>query len=258
MESKYARASELKLTIENKGGKTVLSDAYFTPPFKIMKPFYEKNLMRILQMSASPGLMSGDLQQIDISVLKNTRSEMYSQSFEKIHKMESGQAQRNINISVAENCLFIYNPLPTIPYADSAMSNTVKIELADDSSAFVYSDILIGGRIARGESFAYRYYNSIVNIYQNGSLTYRDNTSFKPSEMNMSSLGFYEGYTHLLNMVICNTDIREDVDVHRFFENYSHPYGITVNHSGYVIIKALGRNAQQLMEISDEIKASLQ
>ncbi len=252
MDNRYGRLSELNIEISCKEGRTILSDVYFTPPFKIMKPFYEKGLMRILQMSASPGIMEGDCQRISVDVKTCSVAEIYSQSFEKIHKMEKGEAVRAIDINVAENSFFIYNPLPTIPYAHSAFKNTITVNLKDSFSVFIYSDILTGGRIARGECFDYRYYHSLVKIYENGSLSYIDNSRFTPDEMNMKGIGIYEGYTHLLSIVICNINIYDDIE--NIFNDYNMPFGISKNERGYIVVRVLGKSAERLGKISDEIK----
>ena len=39
-ENKFGRISEVKLETEYRDGKVILSDLYFTAPFKIMQPFY--------------------------------------------------------------------------------------------------------------------------------------------------------------------------------------------------------------------------
>lgn len=252
MENRYGRDSELNIEITGRGDRSIISDVYFTPPFKIMKPFYENGLMRVLQMSASPGVMEGDCQKINIRVGEGAKAEIYSQSFEKIHKMEAGHAVRHIDISVDKDSFFIYNPLPTIPYAGSAFKNTINVRLKDHTSVFIYEDMLISGRVAGGESFAYRYYQSLVNIYEDNTLTYRDNTLYKPDKMDMDGIGLYEGYTHLLGMVVCGMDIYDEISA--FFDGYNAPWGITLNDRGYVVIRALGSSAQPLQKISGKIK----
>lgn len=254
MKNRYGKLSELNMEISSKDGSTILSDAYFTPPFKIMKPFYEGNLMRILQMSASPGIMEGDCQKINIDVMVGACAEVYSQSFEKIHKMEKGEAVRKINIIEEENCFFIYNPLPTIPYRDSAFNNTITIRLKDCTSVLIYSDMLTSGRVARGESFDYRYYHSLVKIYEGDKLSYMDNTRYNPSDMNMRGIGLYESYTHLMSIVICNISIADKIE--EIMNDYSMPWGISETDNGYTVVRALGKSAQELQKISDEIKYS--
>lgn len=252
MENRFADISKLDIDIINKNNKTVVNDIYFTSPFKIMKPFYENNLMKLLQMSASPGLMEGDIQKISIKIGEGCKAEIYSQSFEKIHKMLKGYAERNTEITLDKNSFFCYNPLPVIPYADSAFKNCININLADNSSAFVYTDILSGGRITRGECFQYKYYHSILNLYEDNNLEYRDNTRFEPEHMDLSDIGLYENYTHLLSMVICNIDAYDNVS--QIIEDYENPCGITCNNKGYVVIKALGRRSEDLQKLSEKIK----
>lgn len=253
MDSRYGRLSQLNMEITERYNKTIISDIYFTPPFKIMKPFYENGVMRILQMSASPGIMEGDCQKISISVKKGAKAELYSQSFEKIHKMEKDGATRSVDISIDSDSFFIYNPLPTIPYAGSDFKTTINVRLKDSSSVFIYEDMLISGRAARGERFAYRRYASLVNIYEDNSLSYRDNIIYRPGKMDIGGIGLYEDSTHLLGMAVCNMDVCEEI--YKFFDAYKEPWGVTVNDRGYIIIRALGSSAQPLMEISHNIKS---
>lgn len=248
--NRYAKTSELNIDIVNKRGKSIIGDLYFTPPFKVMKPFYKGDMLSILQMSASPGIMSGDYQKISINAGENTFSEIYSQSYEKIHKMEDGEAERKTDISVAKNSVLIYSPLPVIPYKDSAFKSRINVNLTDETSVFVYSDILTAGRVARGELFEYRYFDQLVKIYQTNRLTYRDNTMYS-SDKDMCGIGMFEGNTHLLSMVICNLNTDNISDV---FNDFDTPYGITKNYFGYTVVRALANNSQILEKISEEIK----
>jgi urease accessory protein len=71
--------------------------------------------------------------------------------------------------------------------------------------------------------------------------------------MNMSGLGMYEGYTHLLSMVVCNVEV-EDSEIFELFEAFETPYGITRNGKNYVVIKALSKTAQSLEKVSDKVR----
>lgn len=203
-------------------------------------------------MSASPGIMEGDKQSIRISVGEGSAAEIYSQSYEKIHKMENGSAERSISISVDRNALFIFNPLPIIPYAQSAMDNKIEVKLADESSVFIYSDILIAGRIARDEVFKFKFYNSLLKLYQGGELAHFDNTRYNPSKMSMNEIGLYEGNTHLMNMVVCNLDIEDEII--KYMNDFGLIWGITRNCKGYIVLKILADRAEKLEHISNEIK----
>ena len=87
MSNKYAETSKVKISTLNKNGKTILDDVYVTSPFKVAPPFYKSDdFIKVIIMSSSAGTLEGDVQEYDINLSDNTKMELTSQSFEKIHK----------------------------------------------------------------------------------------------------------------------------------------------------------------------------
>lgn len=262
MDNQYARPSVLKLKLGKEDERTVLKDLYFTAPFKVMKPFSNKGFLSVMQMSSSAGIMAGDNQSIEICVDRGAKAELFSQSFEKVHKMDSGMAFRNTNINISEDAAFLYNPLPVIPFAGSAFENRLNVNLKGENSKFAYTEIIACGRKARNEVFAYKLYNSLVNIYRNEHLIYRDNTRLCPDEMGLDKTGFFEQYSHLLNIVICNYKV-SDSDVREWLCKYEDKYkdriygGMTALSCGDIAVRFLGHTAQELLEISEIIFSHL-
>ena len=67
MNNQFGKLSKLHLTTAYREGKTIVEDASFTAPFKIMHPFYEKkDFMTVMLLMASAGVMAGDRQEIDV------------------------------------------------------------------------------------------------------------------------------------------------------------------------------------------------
>ena len=156
----YAKTCVLNVTADVKDGKNYVSDVYFTSPFKVMKPFHlNKNYMTVMMQTASAGILKGDTQELNFDIRDNASMELVSQSYEKLHKMDGGNARRDCTIKVGKNALFKYSPLPTIPFYDSGFDSTIHAELADDTSKLILMEILTSGRVAYGETFEYRYYN---------------------------------------------------------------------------------------------------
>lgn len=183
----FNRISELKIKASlNSAGKTVLEDQFFTAPFKIMKPFArDDGGITVYQQSASAGIMAGDQQKHDFFVNDSATLELVSQSFEKIFKMDDGAvAVRNIVAQVGSSALFVYTPLPCMPFAGSAFESKTVISLKDSTSRLVYADCICCGRKAHGEAFDYRYYKNLVEIRRERDckLIYRDNTIFEGSD----------------------------------------------------------------------------
>lgn len=257
MENKFGRTSKLTLKTREKEGKTILDDVYFTSPFKIMNPFEQKDgSIQVMMMTASAGIMAGDVQEFDFAIGSHTKMEFLSQSFEKIHRMTEGQAKRYTKVEVAPEGTFLFHPQPTIPFEDSAFTNVMDIHLADESSVFTMQEIISCGRAARGERFLYHFYDSLVTIYQGEEMIYRDNTRFRPELMSLEDMGMFEGFTHMANVVICNQgkdkawmeqvwdylDEQEDVQG-----------GVTSLEHDVVVVRILGKQAQKLQKLCDEI-----
>lgn len=253
----FGKTSVIRFSTVFKDNKSILQDVYFTAPFKIMKPFYEKDgFMKVMLLSASAGIMKGDRQKFCIKIGSRTKTEFISQSYEKIHKMKDGFAERETTIFVDKNAFFVYNPLPTVPFKNSAFKNKTVIELADSSSKFILNEIMTCGRYKSGEVFQYEFYNSLIEIYQNCGLCLRDNIMYNPKIFNMSGIGMFEEYTHQGNLILCNFHIDEDILVKirnavNSAENIDG--GLSFTESGFLYIKILGTNSQQLLEITDKI-----
>lgn len=257
MENHFGKTSQVRIATKLKNERAVLEDVYFTAPFKIMRPFYKTpDSLQVMMMTASSGVMEGDVQDFSFHIGSGTSLEFCSQSFEKIHKMKDGEAVRHTAIKVDEDACFYFNPLPSIPFKDSAFRNTMEVHLTSSTSRFIMSEILSCGRSACGECFDYRYYHSFIQVYQAGELIYRDNTHYDPLLFEMKGICMYEGYTHLANLLIYNMEkdnqwlesVRELIESKEQMTG-----GITRLASGDYMIKILGYQAQKLSDICREI-----
>lgn len=259
MENKFGKTSQIRLSTKLKDGKAILEDVYFTAPFKIIAPFYKQpDSIQVMLLTASAGVMEGDVQEFSFRIGSGTNLEFSSQSFEKIHKMKEGEAVRHTTVFVDADACFYFNPLPTIPFKDSAFHNTMEVHLASDTAGFIMSEIISCGRSACKEAFAYRYYHSLVRVYRQEQLIYYDNTCYEPSLFEMDGVGMFEGYTHLANLLLCNRDpgslwqeqVKELLDAGEQIAG-----GVTQLASGDYIVRILGFQAQKLQELCREILA---
>ena len=236
----FGKISEFSLTAEVKDEKTILKDVRFTAAYKIMQPFEKKDgSIEVMMMAASAGIMEGDCQELQFQIGTGAKVEFRSQSYDKIHQMKEGYAERQTKIDIKAGGIFFFHPQPVIPFRDSAFKNKTEIS---------------SGRSARGENFAYRFYHNLTEIRRKGRLIYRDNTRYVPSEMPMKEIGLYEGYTHILNLFISRLPQGEE-----FFDfaqellksREGAEGGITRLEDGDFAIRALAYRAQILEEISN-------
>lgn len=257
MENQFGKLSKIHITAAPKDGKTIIEDFSFTAPFKIMHPFYEKkDRMTVMLMTASAGIMAGDRQEFGIHVKEGASMEFLSQSYDKIHRMKEGCAERHTILAVESNAALFYTPQPVIPFGGSDYRSEIEVELADETSRFIFSEVLTCGRSAHGEEFEYTRFQNRISVYQNGRIVYRDNTLYEPRYTDMRGFGMYEGFTHLANLLICNepksddwvTAVREKIDAADRMEG-----GVTRTAMGHIVIRILGMSGQKLTEMMKEI-----
>lgn len=98
----YAQESKLRLKTKiGADGRCVIEDNFFTPPFKLMAPFYPKDdLAEIMLLAVSPGMMRGDAQDVQLNIGPNCKLRITSQSFEKSITLKMGLP--------AETCILLW------------------------------------------------------------------------------------------------------------------------------------------------------
>lgn len=261
MENKFGKVSRVSICAGKKDGKTILEDVSFTAPYKIMTPFEKENGgIQVMPLCASAGIMSGDLQEFSYQVRQGADLEVLSQSFEKIHKMDGGEAKRNIKVNVEKDSVLYYYPQPVIPFADSAFESTMEIQLEDKSAKLFFLDVISCGRTAHEERFLYRKFASKVTIYRSGKMIYRDNTRYEPEKMPMENIGMYEGYTHVANLFLSELEdgkVMPEIaeKIWEILEKESEcDGGVTKLCSGDLAVRIFGYRGQKLQQIAEKIK----
>lgn len=253
--NQFGKTSRLAVQAEYRDGKTILTDVSFTAPYKLMHPFPKPNGgAQIIPVCASAGVMRGDRQEFSYQVGENAELEVLSQSYDKIHKMDDGCAQRHIQLDVERNATLYYAPQPVIPFAHSAFDSTIDIQLSDRTSHLFFQDILSCGRTAHGERFAYRRFSSKIMVYRAGKLIYRDNTRYEPEKMPMESIGMYEGYTHMANLLLFGVDTQAQEEIWKLIDANDCDGGVTALDPNNLIVRLFGVRAQQLQRVSDQLK----
>jgi len=187
--------SELSISTVFQNGKTVMSDCFFTSPFKVAKPFYRDNgYTEIMVMCASPGILAGDQYDIRLDVSDNTKTIISEQSYRKLYNTGDGFSRQNTLIRAGENAALYYVPYPVIPFAGSRFHSRTDIDLRH-SSKLIFGEILSCGRDGMGERFAFSEFSSRTAVSVDGKPVFLDNSRFSGGEAHFAGLGFFEGYS---------------------------------------------------------------
>lgn len=186
-----------RLYIETAGekGKTVVSDSFFTSPFKITKPFENSGAAEIMIMQASAGILEGDRHELEFKIRSGSNVIITGQSYTKLFRMDSGRAEQRVKITVEKGASLCWLPCPVIPFKESEFINVNEIYL-EEGARFAMQDVFACGRNGMGESFEFRKYHSRTVVYENNKPVFVDNTRLVPKEADIGGIGYFEGYTH--------------------------------------------------------------
>jgi len=198
---KAAALSELSISTIYQNGKTLISDCFFTSPFKVAKPFYRDNgYTEIMVMCASPGILAGDKYDINLDLAANTKTIISEQSYRKLYNTGDGFSQQNTQIQIGENAALHYVPYPVIPFAGSRFRSRTDINLRF-SSKLIFGEIFTCGRDGMGERFAFSEFSSRTIVSVDDKPVFLDNIRLlndgtaKGSGADFSGTGFFEGYS---------------------------------------------------------------
>lgn len=251
--SHFPQASTLKLSTKvGLNGKSIIDKMLFTPPFKVISPLFHKHYSEIMLLCVSAGLLKGDRQDINLHIGAKSQILLSTQSYEKIHDTQNGAAKREMHITLEENALLEYAPLPCIPFANACFSSCTNIHLHEHSKLY-YSEILCAGRVERGEIFAFREFHSKLFISLKGRLIFFENTHLNPQTMPLRSLCAFGEYTHSLSYVIFDKNLDKKALETKVL---SSPINAGISFcDDVVVIKALAKQAQALIELRDSLSA---
>jgi urease accessory protein len=254
--------SSLQIKVEEREGKSFLRDAYVTQPFRIMPVGQYKNdgAAYLMITSTSPGILSGDVYEIDVEVKQNGRLQLQSQSYQRLFNME-GNASQALLVKMEEGSSFSYVPHPVVPHEDSNFKSMNHITVADGCELTV-SEIITCGRKHYGETFKFAHFQNLSEVYHHDRLIYKDNVLLKPELMPLESLGLLEGFTHQGTLAYLNTK-GESVTalVAHFYKEMEHlkevTYGISEIQADGFVIRILGNGGEQLYNFFKKVESAL-
>lgn len=242
--------SQLYLETIAEGRGTIIKDMYFTTPYKIMSPFTEENHIEIMQMSASAGMLDGDVFQGELIFRENSKVLYTSQSYEKVFKSRGKGAEKSLKIQAEEKTQVVYLPYPMIPFAGSEFQGDTEIHL-NHPALFVYGDIFTCGRSGMGEVFQMKSYESRCRIYIEDKLDFVDHTLIAPEKFNYQMLGMWGDYTHngLLYIYIDKPEFRNELllSLQEVPKRKNILSGATACNQG-LVLRILGKSGDEIYE----------
>ena len=173
---KHSLRVQLSLKLDGDGGKTVLSHRYMAYPLSVSPVFrLEENghganelgakRAYLYRMNTSPGLLAGDKIGMSLQLAAGAQLYLAEQAATKVHTMPdlTSQAVVNNRINVGDRATLEFLPEPLILFADSALAQSTEVTL-HPTAGLSLGEILLPGRLARGEVYQFRQYLSRLRV----------------------------------------------------------------------------------------------
>lgn len=255
-------AITLRLELDPQRQKTVLKEQYSKVPLYTQRVLYLEeslpSMAYLFVISPSGGILQGDRYRMDITLSKNALFHLTTQGATRIYRMDKNYATQVVNITVGEGCYFEFIPDQIIPYRDSRFYQKVLLNVHDNAT-MVYSELLVPGRVASGESFDYDICYLKTNARnQDGELRFIDIAILEPKKRILKNSGVLENFDVVGTVYILApaNHIKElNSLINSMIESYPKVYGgatILPNSSG-VMVRLLGPFASDVRDVIIEV-----
>lgn len=180
---------------KRQNGKTFLASQHFRLPLQVLTPFYsdDDGTAFIYLLNPSGGILQGDVLETDIKVEQDARGFVTTPSANKFYKMDEGHAALTNRIRVEKGGVLEYMPEYNIPFAQSSVVQDTEFDLDGEATLLAF-DMIVPGRIEKGEAFEYDLYDSKISIRVDGRLIAREVARIRPKEKDPGGMGILEGH----------------------------------------------------------------
>ena len=255
-------ALTLLLEKDQERGKTVVKEQYSKVPLFTQRALYLEeslpSMAYIYIMSPSGGILQGDRYRMDIVLKNKACAHITTQGATRVYRMERNYATQIVNVVVDEGCYLEFVPDQIIPFRDSRFYQTVNLKVHDNGT-MIYSEMIVPGRVASGESFQYDIcYMKALAKNQKDTLRFIDIAILEPKKRNLNAVGILGtfdvvGSTYILTKADYVKELKDEINSGlQKFAHFSGGASIMPYNSG-VIVRMLGNVASDLRNAIYEI-----
>lgn len=151
---------------------------YFFHPLYIDRQWPSMAFVYTLQ--AGEGIVQGDRYRLDLDCEPGAAVHFTTQAATKIYRMDGNFASQIINLRAGAGAFVEYLPDPVLPFRGSRFYQRMLITVDPEANVIV-GEMLLPGRVARGESHAYALYYTDTEVRRSdGSLLFADKLKLEP------------------------------------------------------------------------------
>lgn len=201
------------------------------------------------------GIVQGDRQCVQIDVAPDARAHVSTQSATKVFSMDRSYGRMRTDLTVDDGGFLEYLPEPTILHEDARYAATCSLDVGLDATVII-GDIIVPGRLARGEAFDYDQYYSRFEARTGGQLVVNDAVHLDADDP--SGPGEFGEYNVLGTLYVVSPMLDTAAASDRLHERLDHENirsGVTAlpDDSG-VVVRALGHRASDVTDRLDDAR----
>lgn len=161
-----AVAGTAHLRFARSGANTVLERSFATSPVKLFTTRSTGSSCWVYSATLGGGLVGGDAIQMTVDLGAGSRGLLATQASTKVYR-SLRPASQIVSAAIASDALLAVVPDPVVCFAGADFTQRQRYELGERAS-LVAVDWMTSGRHATGERWAFKRYESRIDILRNG------------------------------------------------------------------------------------------
>jgi len=154
-------------------GQTVLAAQSFRAPFHLSKPYWDGHALIVQVVNPTAGILAGDRLESVVSVGSGAAVLVTSPSASRVFQMKEGEAESRQQFTVDADGWLEFMPEPLMLHRGSRYRQRTEIDVAARGELF-FADLLMPGRIARGETWVWDKLRLELTLRVGGELILRE------------------------------------------------------------------------------------
>lgn len=201
----------LELGLAPVAGTTRVVRQFQQLPLYVYHPLYVDpgwpGMAFIYMLQAGEGIVQGDRYRLDLDCAPGAAVHVSTQAATKIYRMDANFACQLVRLTADAGAFVEYLPDPVIPFRGARFYQRLCLTV-DPEASVILGEILLPGRVARGEAHAYSlYYTDLEARAPDGALLFADRLRLDPDAAPPRSPGRLGSYDVLAALYIITRQV---------------------------------------------------
>jgi len=244
---------QLDLLFVQDGETTRLHRSLAVPPLQISRLRYDDPAhpgWANLTMLHLGGILAGDHNRIQVELRAGAEATISGAAATQVYAMPAGTATQETRLRLGVDSHLHWLPQPLILFADACFRQELRVDLAP-GARLVLLDVVVPGRLARGEMFQFTRFESLLEIYdQAGTCLAAERARIEPRHAHPSVTGIFGATPVLGSLYLLGDSLPSEVLCARAAQLCGDNGGAAIlpNNCG-ILIRTLGTSASSVRSL---------